>query len=58
MFKKIHNYVSDADKFLKIFDQKHDKLSTAQQAEVAKHQRLAKQRDEVSDQEQSVWGEF
>lgn len=48
IFPKLHqNYVSDIDRFLQEFDANHPDRSPAQQAEIAKHQRIARLRDEV-----------
>ena len=58
--RKLHDYVSDADQFLKNFDKAHPEKSASQQAEIAKHEKLGKLRDEVnelSDDEQ-IWDEF
>lgn len=38
-------YVSEYDAFLQAFDKKHPVKSASQQKEIAKHQRIAEQRD-------------
>ena len=51
-------YVSPYDYFFHEFDTRHS-LSASQQAEIKKHQRIAKLRDEVvSTEPQESWMEF
>jgi len=58
--RKLKNYISDEDRFLKTFDHAHPELSDSQQVEVDKHARLAKMRDEAADPEaqSSIWEDF
>lgn len=53
MLKKLEkNYVSDIDKLLQSFDEQHAEKTASQQAEITKHERIAKLRDGSSSQQE------
>jgi hypothetical protein len=54
------NFVSELDQFLKKFDEEHPELSKSQQAEIKKHQRVAKLRDDENREEddKAIWSGF
>ena len=58
--KKINNFISEPDKFLKKFDRQHPEKSASQQAEIAKHEHLAKLRDEQqsTNEQEEIWQDF
>ena len=68
MFKKLEkNYVSEVDKLLQDFDAKQEQKTASQLAEIAKHQRIAALRDDVtensaqiniSDASKAIWKDF
>lgn len=61
MFKKQDkNFVSELDVFLHQFDQQHPEKSASQQAEIDKHQYIAKLRDnkEREEGESLPWSDF
>lgn len=51
MAGKLKNYVSETDKFLKNFDKDHHDLTTKQQQEITKHQRIHNLRDNKVEKE-------
>jgi hypothetical protein len=57
--KKIVDYVSAIDRFIRKFDETHP-LSASQRAEIKKYQRISQLRDHPTDQKESnqIWEEF
>ena len=63
LFNRIlKNVVSDEDRFIHRFDVEHqDKQSFSQQAEIAKHEQIARLRDQAVSKKEvthSVWQDF
>lgn len=60
MKKKLQNYVSEADHFLKKYDQEHPQLSPSQLKEIKKSQRVSELRDHPknADNNSKIWEEF
>ncbi len=58
--EKQTSYVSDIDLFLLDYDKKHPELSTSQQKEIAKFQRIYRLRDDATSIEPTnkIWDEF
>ena len=58
--KRNKAFVSDEDKFLRTFDQKHSALSSSQQAEIAKARRIEALRDQQQPitTAQPIWEDF
>ncbi len=61
MIKRLEkNYVADIDKLLVEFDKEHPEKSASQQAEIAKHRRIAELRDNPDAQQKpaQIWEDF
>lgn len=54
------HFISEYDKFLRAFDDKHPEKTKSQLKEINKHNRLAKLRDDAdaADDNDAIWSEF
>ena len=60
MAKKDINHISELDRFLSELEQLHPEKSASQQAEITKHERIAKLRDdkEAGKKDSAIWQDF
>ena len=60
IIKQDTHFVSELDEFLQEWDKQHSTLSTAQQNEIHKHEKIAEHRDNAqpNDNSNSIWEDF